>query len=141
MLSIMIKFPYSVSVVLDREFGQRVRELLEAGPVWIVDSPANRDSAQKIWAEFPERDHLDGVTVFKTPADHDAAQVLIDEMQTIDMHHGVYSADPAYTVIHVIGCELRPEVQEKLAEFGFDSFNRTPEGFTAARPLPAPLGG
>jgi hypothetical protein len=81
------------------------------------------------------------VTVFKTSVDHDSAQVLIDEMQTIDMHHGVYSANPAYTVIRVIGCELGPEIREKFAAFGFDSFNRTPEGFIAVRPLPAPLGG
>jgi hypothetical protein len=132
------KVSYSVSVVLDRHFGQRVRDLLEAGPVWIVDSPANRDSAEKLWAEFPERDHLNGVTLFKAPADQDSARVLIEEMQTIDMHHGVYSANPAYTVIRVIGCELKPEVQEELAQFGFDSFNRTSVGFEASRPLPLP---
>jgi len=141
MLFSMDGVPYSVSVVLDREFGSRALELLEAGSVWAVDSPTNRASAQKVWAEFPERNHLDGVTVFKAVAELDPAQMLIDEMQTIDLHHGVYSADPPYTVIRVIGCELRPEVREALAQFGFDSFNRTSEGFQATRPLPAPLGG
>ena len=136
----MSEVPYSVSVVLDRDFGERVRELLEAGPVWIVDSAPNRTSAQSIWAAFPERDHLDGVTIFKASADRDPAQVLVDEMDTIDMHHGVYSANPAYTVMHVIGCQLRPEVQKKLEEFGFDSFTCTSEGFEASRPLPPPLG-
>jgi hypothetical protein len=136
----MTEAPYSVSVVLDRDFGERIRELLEAGPVWVVDSAPNQTSAQGIWATFPERDHLDGVTIFKASADRDPAQVLVDEMDTIDMHHGMYSANPAYTVMHVIGCELGPEVQKKLAEFGFDSFTRTSEGFEASRPLPSPLG-
>jgi hypothetical protein len=136
MLSTMSRVPYSVSVVLDREFGPRLLELLDTGPVWAVDSPANRDSAQKLWLEFPERDHLDGVTVFKTVADCSPGQMLIDEMETIDMHHGVYSADPAYTVLRVFGCELQPEIRKTLAKFGFDSFSRIDDGFEATRPLP-----
>jgi hypothetical protein len=36
--------PYSVSIVLDRNYGQLLRELIEFGPVWIVESPANRES-------------------------------------------------------------------------------------------------
>jgi hypothetical protein len=140
MLFFVDKVPYSVSVVLNREFGPRVRELLKEGPVWVVDSPANCDAAQMLWKEFPSRDHLNGVTVFKAAANHSPEQMLICEMETIDMHHGVYSSDPAYTVIRVIGCTLRPEVREALAKFGFDSFNCTAEGFEALRPLPLPLG-
>jgi hypothetical protein len=44
----MTEAPYSVSVVLDRDFGERIRELLEAGPVWVVDSALNQTSAQSI---------------------------------------------------------------------------------------------
>jgi hypothetical protein len=130
--------PYSVSVVLDRKFGSRISELLEDGPVWVVDSPINRDSAEKAWAEFTKHNHLNGVTVF-TATERDPSQTLIYEMPTIDLHHGVYSADPAYTIIRVFGCTLITEVQESLAEFGFNSFDRTDEGFNATRPLPPPL--
>jgi hypothetical protein len=130
--------PYSVSVVLDRTFGPRLRELLEAGPVWAVDSPANRDSAKRLWEEFPSRDHLDGVTIFMTGKDYSPAQMLIGQMETIDLHHGVYSADPPYTTIRIFGSELTIEVRETLAEFGFDSFKITDEGFDAVRPLPPP---
>ena len=139
MLSTMRKVPYSVSVVLDREFGPRLGEILDTGPVWAVDSPANRDSAQKLRSEFPDRDHLDGITIFKTVADSPPEQSLIDEIETIDMHHGVYSADPAYTVLRVIGCELQPEIQKTLEELGFDSFSHTDNGFEATRPLPPSL--
>ena len=134
----MSRYPYSVAVVLDREFGPRINELLEVGPVWIIDSSINRDSAQKIWAEFPERNHLNGVTIFTAP-ELDPSQTFIYEMPTIDLHHGMYSADPAYTVVRVFGCTLKPEVQESLAEFGFDSFECTDEGFNATRRLPLSL--
>ncbi|HUY81388.1 MAG TPA: hypothetical protein VMU92_06660 [Acidobacteriaceae bacterium] len=115
MLSSMSKAPYSVSIVLDREFGARLRELLELGPVWVVDTDSNRDSAQKLWAEFPSRSHLDGITVFKAALEASPTQMLIGEMDSIDLHHGVYSADPAYTVVNVVGCNLTPEIQESLA--------------------------
>jgi hypothetical protein len=134
----VIRSRYSVSVVLDREFGPRINELLEAGPVWIVDSPINRTSVEKTWAEFPDLNHLNGVTIFTAP-ELDPSQTFIYEMPTIDLHHGVYSADPAYIVVRVFGCALKPEVQESLAEFGFDSFEYTDEGFNATRPLPLSL--
>jgi hypothetical protein len=138
MLLAMTRVPYLVSVVVDREYGSRLRGLLEAGPVWVVDSPVNRDSAENLWTEFRSLNHLEGVTIFKAENDISPAQMLIDEMPTIDLHHRDYSADPPYTVIRVVGCEPNPEVRETLEEFGFDSFNRTPEGFEAMRPLPPP---
>jgi hypothetical protein len=130
--------PYIVSVVLDREFGSRLLGLLESGPVWVVDSPTNREVAQKLWAEFPDRNHLTGITVFKTGITRTPAETLISEIATIDLHHGEYSADPPYTAIRVFGCEPEHEVRNALAEFGFDSFRPTVDGFEAVRPLPPP---
>ena len=135
----MSSLPYSVCVVLDRECGPRLRELLKSGPVWAVDSPANRDVAQMLWKEYPNRNHLDGITVFKTAAGRSPAQVLADEIDNIDLHHGVHSANPAYAVIRVVGCELNAAVQETLAIYGFDSFDHTADGFEARRPLPLSL--
>ena len=93
-----------------------------------------------LWTEFPDRDHLEGITLFRTEAQSTPQQVLIEEINTIDELHGVYSADPPYTVIQVIGCDLDSAVEQSLAGFGFDSFNLTPDGFEARRPLPPPLG-
>ena len=125
-------------MVLDREFGPRINELLEAGPVWIIDSPTNRNSVEKAWAEFPDLNHLNGVTIFTAP-ELDPSETFIHEMPTIDLHHGVYSAAPPYTIVRAFGCILKPEVEESLAEFGFDSFECTDEGFNATRPLPFSL--
>src|ERR1700733_8626685 len=111
MLMSMSNAPYTVSVVVDRDCGPCIRELLKTGPVWVIDSETNLASAQEIWAAFPDRDHLDGVTVFQAKGDQPPTQILIDQMDTIDMHHGVYSADPAYTVVRVIGTELVPEIR------------------------------
>lgn len=140
-MSCMDGNPYSVSVVLDSEFGPRLRELLKEGPIWVVANATNRAAAELLWAEFPGRNHLDRVTIFDALAGRSPAQMLIAQMGAIDLHHGAHSADPAYTVIRVLGCELDPLVQECLSDFGFNSFQRTAEGFEAVRPLPPPSGG
>lgn len=126
---------YSVSIVLDRSFGPRLRELLKAGPVWAVDSPANRDCAQQLWSEFPTRGHLDGITVFNSAEDRSSEQMPIDEMGTIEEHHGICTADPPYTAVRVVGTTLTPQVRQVLGSFAFDSFTLTDEGFHAVRPL------
>lgn len=38
---------YRVFVVVDREYGERLGELAQTGPVWIVDTPANRTNADQ----------------------------------------------------------------------------------------------
>jgi hypothetical protein len=128
--------PYLVSVVLDPDYGPRLRQLLRSGPVWIVDTPTNRGCAQELWKENPCLDHLEGVTVFKTAEGRSPEQLLIGEIGTIDLHHGIYSAEPAYTVLRVIGNVCTPDVKTALANFGFNSFKLTREGFDAVRPLP-----
>ena len=140
MLASMSSAPYSVSIVLDSGYGPRLRELLKLGPVWAVDSPVNRHCAEQLWAEFPARDHLDGITIFRSAGDRSPEQVLIDQMGTIDEHHGIYSADPPYTVIRVVGSALTPEVRQVVESFGFDSFTNSSGGFDAIRPLPSPPG-
>jgi hypothetical protein len=140
MLSSMSSGSNSVSIVLDRSYGTLLRDLLNTGPVWAVDSPANRDCAQQLWAEFPARNYLDGVTVFKAAEDRSPEQILIDEMATIDLHHGVHSANPPCTAIRVVGSTLTQQGREVLATFGFDCFTLTDEGFRAVRLLPPFLG-
>src|SRR5215471_2612830 len=95
--------PYRVFVVVDRDYGTPLAELAESGPVWIVDTPANRSVAQQIWAAHPNRSHLQGVTTFKVPEGTSSEDILINELDAIDLHHGTYSASPPYTVLNVIG--------------------------------------
>lgn len=128
---------YSVFVVLDREYGERLSELARSGPVWIVESPLNRATAQKVWVVHPSRSHLDGVTTFKTGDGCSPEDSLIHELDTIDLHHGTYSADTPYTVLEVIGAVLSERLKTELSQFGFDEFQATSQGFRAARPLPS----
>jgi hypothetical protein len=128
--------PYRVFVVVDRNYGQELAELAQAGPVWIVDTPPNRIIAQQIWAAHPNRNHLEGVTTFKFAVDGSSEDIFINELGTIDEHHGTYSANPPYTIIEVIGTGISNKIRNELAVFGFDQFEPTARGFRAIRPLP-----
>src|SRR4051812_24694841 len=101
---------YRVFVVLDRDYGERVSDLTQAGPVWIVDTPSNRAAAQRFWADNPNSFDLDGVTTFKFAEDSSPEDVLIDEVDTIDLHHGVHSANPPYMVIEAIGASINEKL-------------------------------
>jgi hypothetical protein len=105
--------------------------------VWIVDSPINRAVAENLWAQFPKRNHLDGITTFKAVETDSPEKILIGNLDTIDLHHGFYSADPPYTVLEVFGARLTATVEAALTGFGFDSFAVTTDGFQAIRPLAA----
>ena len=128
---------YRVFVVLDRAYGDRLAELAQAGPVWIVDTPPNRAAAESFWAANPDRINLNGVTTFKFEVDSSPEQILINELDTIDLHHGMYSANPPYAVIQVIGASLGEALRSKLPELGFNEFETTNEGFRAVRSLKA----
>jgi hypothetical protein len=128
--------PYRVFVVVDRNYGQQLTALAEMGPVWIADTPVNRSVAQEIWAAHPTRSHLVGVTTFKVPDGTSSEDMLINELDTIDLHHGTYSANPPYTVLDVIGTAITARLKAELGEYGFDDFQETPLGFRAVRPIP-----
>jgi hypothetical protein len=116
--------PYRVFVVVDREYGQRLTALTQEGPVWAVDTPANRAVAQHIWDAEPNRSHLQGITIFKFPKDGSPEDILVNELDTIDLHHGTYSANPPYTELDVIGTAITPRLRTELGQFGSMTFKK-----------------
>ena len=61
---------------------------------------------------------------------------LINELDTIDLHHGTHSANPPYTVLEVIGTGISAKLKAEVSQFGFDEFQETLQGFRAVRPMP-----
>ena len=125
---------YKVYVVVDRAFGERLDMLEKGVPVWIVDTPTNKTAAQRVWQRLPDANHLTGVTTFSDSGSATSAELLLAEIDTIDLHHGTYSADPPYTVLEVIGTPLTGEIKDALSAYGFDEFRENSRGFTATRP-------
>ena len=128
--------PYRVIAVLDRECGQRLYQLNARGPVWVVDTPTNHPVVENIWASYTYPDHLLGITTFCAEIGSSLDDVLLGILEQIYLHHGIYSANPPYTIMEVIGTEVNDKLRSALSRFGFDKFEATSEGFNATRPLP-----
>jgi len=124
---------YSVAMVLDTEFADRLLALASRMPVWIVDTPANRSAAQRFWDSNQSRTDLDGVTTFKVDPAQTPETWLSNVLGDVDLHHGQYSHNPPYSAVEVFGATLTPEVREAFAEFGLIDFVQRPGGFVAAR--------
>jgi hypothetical protein len=130
----MNAIPYKVFVVVDREFGEKLSELEKGVPVWIVDTPINKPVVQRLWKERPDEDHLTGITTFNDAASLAPEDSLLSHLDTIELHHGVYSADPPYTVLEAFGAKLTGNAKSVLSEYGFDKFEITSTGFVTSRP-------
>jgi hypothetical protein len=130
----MSALPYKVFVVVDREFGAKLSALEKGVPVWVVDTPTNQPVVQRFWKERPDEDHLTGITTFNDVASLSSEDSLLSHLDTIELHHGVYSADPPYTVLEVFGTELTENAKSVLSEYGFDKFEITSTGFVTSRP-------
>ena len=62
--------------------------------------------------------------------------ILLSQLDTIELHHGPYSADPPYTQLEVFGTALSEEMRTELRQYGFNEFQPTAEGFRCSRPMP-----
>lgn len=133
----MVYIPHKVYVVVDRGFGEKLVGLEPGVAAWIVDTPENKPVAQRLWKERPALDHLSGITTFKFVETSSPEDIFLNELATIDLHHGAYSADPPYTILQIIGATLTDRIKGELVTYGFDEFCETGDGFTAIRPLPA----
>jgi hypothetical protein len=129
----MAAIPDKVYIVVDRVFGEKLAELERSVPVWIVDTPINKSVVQRLWNERPDESHLSGVTAFNDLNSLSPEEMLLSYLDTIELHHGVYSANPGYTILEVFGAELSDKAKSVLSEYGFDEFQITSAGFMTSR--------
>jgi hypothetical protein len=98
---------HRVGLVLDRKFGNRVQALSERMHVWMVDSEANRRSAEIIWAATKNADSRDplehGVTLFDSPEGQTPEEMILNIIDTILEHHSEWEHDPPISELEIHG--------------------------------------
>jgi hypothetical protein len=122
---------YKVYLVVDPRFGERLTSLPCGKPVWIVDSPVNTPVIRRLWSERPAGSHLTGITSFVGSGSGIPDEDVIGQLDTIDLHHCEYSADPPYAEIEVIGAAPSDDAVQRLEELGFRLGATTEGGFIA----------
>jgi hypothetical protein len=116
----------TVGVVVDPEFGQKLREVTARGHVWVVESAANRPIVDGIWAALP-KGGLSPVTIFDAvPADAPADTVL-RMLDTIELHH------PQCTRLEFYGVAVSVPIKQSLADLGFRAIEQNAGGFLARK--------
>jgi hypothetical protein len=92
-----------VILIVDRSYGDKLREFGSDLPVWIVDSAINRPVIRDQWRASSKQGHLEGITLFNDTPASSPEEVAEKMLKTIEEHHGVHSHDPAFSILEVIG--------------------------------------
>jgi hypothetical protein len=131
---------YSVGLVVDRAFGERLFDLASRLHVWIVDSPTNRLAVEQVWQCHSRQYSLEkGATIFRDDGSVSPDVVASRVLGDIELHHGQYSHDPPLSRLEIYGASGTEALSTALQEFGFVLFEDLPEGFMASREVDAEL--
>lgn len=119
----------TVGLVVDPEFGERISELAQRMPVWVISSPTNDRVIEKIRAATGGDSR---VTKLLTRVGESSETLLGRAMCVIDEHHGEESGLAPYRTLLVYGA-THSASQELASDLGFTSLSATAEGFRAEK--------
>jgi hypothetical protein len=127
--------PNKVVVVFDPQYGDRLVELAKCVHVWAVESPDNRRAAQSYIEGLKTRSLTPGEAKLSLTL---SARKCLDSdfLETLQDHHGEYAQQIAWDELEVIGAALDFQTEKVLNEWGFHTFEQTPDGFLARRRSP-----
>jgi hypothetical protein len=120
----------TIALVLDRNFGNRIEELANEMPVWIISSDVNDSVVDRT------RRQLDGaanITLLLASANEAVSDACLRGLYEIDEHHGNYSTEQPYGQILVYGCNLDVVTPQVKHELGLTKLTKTEFGFVAER--------
>jgi hypothetical protein len=124
---------YKVALVVDKDFGEKLLELASRLHVWVCSTPQNRKLAAVFWAEQAAHSLECGLTTFKVDDGHSPEEMCVNIIGTIDLHHGEFSHNPAWSVLEVYGAQHTPKVEEAFKKYGAKRFEKTSGGFFCYR--------
>lgn len=124
---------YTVAVVLDRAFGERITALAQRMHVWVRDTPENQRVAKTWWLQEQTFSSESGITTFRATDSDSPESMLIGVLRDVDLHHGSYSHTPPWGALEVYGAAPTQAVRDALAGFGVNEFVEVPQGFVCRR--------
>ena len=130
--------PYTVALVLDPNFGDRLNPVAERIHTWAVDSPINRAVAEKMWAARTDQSKYSiekGITVFNFNPGANPEFWCKEILDTLDHHHNEMSHDPGYSILQVYGIKFSEYLRPYFVKLGFSEFEETSYGFRSTKLL------
>jgi len=126
--------PSIVHVIVDPDYGKRLRDLPGDEAAWVAETSTNNPVIKSIRATRcvePYPGYLTGITSFRVAAEKTPEDWLLGVLEQVDVHHGAYSQTPPYSILRVIGTVLTPRIRVTLESYHFVKFEDLPEGFVA----------
>lgn len=125
----------SIAIVVDEEFGSRLLSLATRTRVWAVDSVPNRRFADRLSEKARALGEATGVTLVRAAEGADGVQTCLDMLYRVEAKHGVYTSNPPYGEIELIGVSEHDagSVRQELERLGFSVFEPTSNGLRAFR--------
>jgi hypothetical protein len=130
----MAESKYRVAIVADPGFGERIEALAEHMHVWAVDTPANRTTAERLWATMPAPSIESGVTIFRVDPNESPDAWAAATSPDVELHHGEYSHNPPLDTIEIHGAPLSSQLRLALNAAGFTHLGQDGELIIASRP-------
>lgn len=125
----MSTVPEIVFVLLDPETGSGLKEYAARGPVWITQSPQNREAAEAYWKSKSESDQ--SVTIWSEPRTGGSKEEWLGIVDAIELHHSKDWSGPGVEAIEVCGVCLNDRAAAALREFGYEVSETRGDGFRA----------
>jgi hypothetical protein len=115
-----------IALVVDPNYGQKLRFLDARMPIWAVKSPTNESA----WN--PAESAHQNSALFSADSRGAINDNVIGALVDIDEHFGAHSfPSKPYVGILVIGTALSADLRAALEENGFKHFRETDDGFEA----------
>jgi hypothetical protein len=118
--------PRNVAIVFASDYSGQLEKVAFHTPVWLADTPANHEAAERAWHSAVEWPHI-SVTLFRPPAgepSRDDWQTLLAEISIRERN-----AD----ALEIVGAPLSPIARATLVDAGFTRFEETASGFKARK--------
>jgi len=119
----------NVGIIIGDKSGFALQELAPIMPVWAPKTSNYEQVAKNLRETHPNTE----ITLYNRDASKAPEREFISWLPTIDLHHGEYSSETPWQILHVYGVVITTEITEALQEYGVEEFIPTDFGFRARR--------
>jgi hypothetical protein len=114
-----------IEAIVEPQFRGDLLELARSHPVWIADTPQNKDAIDEAWRTGKDMDLFE---VSRCGVENPS-----DQMENLDMILGVLDDHHSSYDIIVHGLQPDASVEQFISDAGFRIIERTSDGFVAVR--------
>lgn len=119
----------NVAIIVGAESSFDLQKIAVSMEVWAPNLPEYKQAAERIRETLPES----SVTLFNPATSESPEQEFLSWLPTVDLHHGEYSSETPWEVMHVYGATITAEIKRALTEYGVEEITPTDFGFRACR--------